>query len=75
MATNGNPTIKAPPLRAFDCYDSSVFLSWMKAVSDLMMSGSVENCARETGASLGGLLYSLSEAAEELAEREQAAQH
>lgn len=56
-------------IKAFENYDSSVFLSWLEAVGDIMMGGG-DPSSKESVANLGGMIYALSMAAQELQERE-----
>jgi len=68
-----SPTAE-PALEAFTAYDSGVFLDWMEAIGDMMLSGSKpENLGPSTVASIGGLMYALTRAAQELGERERQA--
>ena len=56
---------------AFTGFDSSVYLAWMKGLSELMMSGGDPNqLTRHTLANVGGLMYALTEAADELSAME-----
>lgn len=58
-------------LDAFARYDQSVFLGWMEAMSDLLMSGGdTAQMAGTTLPNIGGLMFALTEAAQELAQRE-----
>ena len=58
-------------LDAFDGYDQSVFLQWMEALTDLVHSqGKPGLMDEQTMSIVGGLMYSLVQAAQELGERE-----
>lgn len=67
MATETVP--QAP--KAFAGWDSSMYLVWIRAMSDMMLCnadpGTME---RHTLSNYGGLMHSLSEAAAEMQERE-----
>lgn len=56
------------PIKAFEGYDSSVFLSWLETVGDIMLNNG--QCPQESMAHLGGMMLALSAAAQELHERE-----
>ncbi len=58
-------------LDAFDGYDQSVFLQWLEALTDLVHSQGQPGLMDEgTMPIVGGLMYSLVQAAKELGERE-----
>ena len=58
--------------KAFACYDSSVYLAWLKAIGDLMMNADKDCLPGRATSNLGGLVLALSEAASELAEADRA---
>lgn len=59
--------------KAFAGWDSSIFMAWIAAMSDMMMTGGdPAQMADETLKNYGGLMHSLTEAAEEMLERERA---
>lgn len=56
---------------AFAGWDHSIYLGWLHAMSDMMLSkGDPSQMAPETLSSYGGLMHQLSQAVEELVERE-----
>ena len=57
--------------QAFAGWDSSVFMSWLRAMSDMMLSkADGAQMAPETLSNYGGLMHALTQAANELQERE-----
>lgn|GEM_PF-2520487 len=56
------------PIKAFEGFDSSVFLSWLEGLGDIMANSG--NCPRESIANMGGMVMALSRAARELQARE-----
>lgn len=58
-------------LKAFEGYDSSIYMSWLSAMSDMLMAdGDASVMAPHTLANYGGLMFAVTEAAKELQERE-----
>lgn len=60
-------------LKAFEGWDSSIFMGWLNAMSDMMMTradGAL--MAQETLSNYGGLMLQLGAALEELHDRERA---
>lgn len=67
MATETLP--QAP--KAFAGWDSSMYLAWIRAMSDMMLTGGDPNTmAEHTLSNYGCLMHSLTEAAEEMQARE-----
>lgn len=59
--------------QAFAGHDSSVFMTWVRALSDMMLTaGNPHLMAEQTLANYGGLMHALTEAAEELQAKERA---
>lgn len=59
--------------KAFTGWDSSMYLAWARAMSDMLLSnGDPVMMDRHTLSNYGGLMHSLTEAAEEMQERERA---
>lgn len=57
--------------QAFAGHDSSIFMSWVRALSDMMLTaGDPHLMAEHTLANYGGLMHALTEAAEELQRQE-----
>lgn len=76
-----NTSEEAPPateaeaarvLAAFAGYDSTVFAGWTEAVADLLACGRIDGLDRSTVPNIGSLIYSLTQAANELADVERA---
>lgn len=60
--------------QAFSVWDSSIYMAWIRAMSDMMLSKCDPSCMDEhTLANYGGLMHALTEAAEELQAKERAA--
>ena len=69
MATE---TLQQAP-KAFAGWDSSIYLHWLNAMSDMMLSkGGPAQMASETLSGYGGLMHQLGLAVEELAAQERA---
>lgn len=59
--------------QAFAGWDSSIYMAWVRAMSDMMLtSGDPNTMAEHTLANYGGLMHALIEAAEELQAQERA---
>ena len=60
-------------LKAFDGWDSTIFMGWLNAMSDMMMTGGDGGLMdNETLKNYGGLMLQLGAAVEELHDRERA---
>lgn len=60
--------------KAFAGWDSSIYTGWLKAMSDMMLTkGDPTAMHSETLANYGGLMNALTEALEELQERDRQA--
>lgn len=54
-------------LKAFEGYDQSVFLQWLEGLADMMQAGGdPQLMASNTPTVVGGLMYALLQAADEL---------
>lgn len=61
-------------LNAFKGYDKGVYMDWLAAISDVLMTGGdAAAMAKSTLPNLGGVMYALTQAAEEMDERERSA--
>ena len=59
--------------KAFAGWDSTMYMAWIRALSDMMLSNADPGTMdKHTLANYGGLMHSLTEAAEEMQERERA---
>jgi len=59
--------------KAFAGWDSTMYMAWIRALSDMMLSNADPGTmGKHTLANYGGLMHSLTEAAEEMQERERA---
>ena len=63
-----------PALEAFAGYEQGVFLEWMAGLSDLVMCIGQAGLAHRTLPAVGGLMFALTLAAEELGRRERETQ-
>ncbi len=62
--------------KAFTGWDSSMYLVWIRAMSDMLLSNSDPGTMdKHTLSNYGGLMHSLTEAAEEMQARELAEMH
>ncbi len=53
--------------QAFACWDSSIYMAWVRSMSDMLLSKADPTVMDEnTLANYGGLMHALTEAAEEL---------
>lgn len=65
-----NETLPQGP-QAFAGWDSSIYLAWVRAMADILMAKADPNqMAEETLATYGGLMHALTEAVEEMQDRE-----
>lgn len=55
---------------AMGTYDSSVYLGWIRAMGDVLMSHSEQDVPGEIISRYGGLMAALAESVEELLEKE-----
>lgn len=59
--------------QAFAGWDSSTYMAWVRAMSDMMLTGGdASTMAEHTLANYGALMHALTEAAEELQAQERA---
>lgn len=56
--------------RAFAVYDSSVYLAWIGAIGGVMMNAGSDMLPGKDAANLGGLILALTEAAQEVDEKD-----
>ena len=60
-------------LKAFEGFDSSIYMSWISAMSDMLLSnGDASVMDEHTLANYGGLMFAVTEAAKEVQDRERA---
>lgn len=59
-----------PALAAFAIWDDSVYMSWAKAVVDLIAVADIEETAKQTASDAAHLIYTLMDAAEEYRQRD-----
>ncbi|MEP6898692.1 MAG: hypothetical protein ABI870_09190 [Rhodanobacter sp.] len=59
-----------PALAAFAIWDDTVYISWAKAVVDLLAAADVDQTAKATPSDAAHLIYTLMDAAEEYRKRD-----